>query len=462
MAFPAMSQCSPCRMPTTSRSKMDKQSLLGKSNAPGHRKFTAGAAYRNGKLYEFTSSRVTVMKGWPLMLAWQWSEHKPRWVHVRPNLRRISLKRLAREKDPDRHPPEPNGQMLLPFACSLVAGRAYRAFWRSVPAPVREMVMPFLEGRWQMLALLARCPGAEDLARNNPALAFCLASNGSFHWPKPSRPLRAARALVFRKQRRILEWLGFPGTESARQALRRVPPETMSEWFFRDLRRALWNPGLARQIGFLDRINECVLSVLMAPAGGPTAAFALLEEIAHDPHSDWSSEIARGMEDIGRLCEELHRPLPRLSSIARVVEVHAELTGGLNGRLGEDDANNKGPLPPPPLPGKEGEIEPLVSRQELVAEGRLQHHCVGSYSSAVRSGRIYVYRMLKPERATLAIALGSAGWVLREIHGFQNSGVRPESMKAVLDWLMDQQPPDMAAQVLSATQNVNWADDPPF
>ena len=59
--------------------------------------FHSGAAYRNGKLYEFTRDCVIVMKGWPEMRAWQWTgEYARPWRHVRPRLKRISLRGLSR------------------------------------------------------------------------------------------------------------------------------------------------------------------------------------------------------------------------------------------------------------------------------------------------------------------------------------------------------------------------------
>ena len=401
---------------------------------PREHKFEVGAAYRNGKLYEFSLNDVTVMKGWPLMLAWKWSAHNPQWVHVRPRLKRISMRGLSREIDPDSHPPELGGQMLFPFAYSYVGRRAYRAFWWAVPDSVRTAVMPFRDHRWHMLSLLARCPGAEDLVASNPALAFCLASNWAFHRPVSSHPLRAARSLVYKKQRQILEWLGFPNTESARQILRRVPPEAMTVLFLQTLRGALRDPRLSRKFSFLSRINADVLSVITDPEEG-RIAFSLVEEMAHNRTSDAGPWIASRIRDIRQMSLDLHRNPPQLRSIAQVNQLHDDLVFDYNLQR-EDDG---GPLPPPPLPGKEGEIEPLETCQDLALEGRLQHHCVGSYTHAVRRGKTYVYRMLKPERATLAITFGHRGWSLWDLRGHRNAEVQPESLKAALDWLRSQQ-----------------------
>ncbi len=396
------------------------------------RSFHSGAAYRNGKLYEFSGHCVIVMKGWPEMRAWQWTGIYARpWRHVRPRLKRISLRGLSRMPDPDSQPPEAGGQMLFPFAYSHVARNAYRAFWWAVPEAYRGLVMPFRDRRWHMLSLLARCPGAGDLAVGNPALAFCLASNWAFHWPVPTHPLRAARSLVYKKQRRILEWLGFPATESVRQIIRRVPPESMTVEFLLSLREALHHPECLRPLSFMGRITEDVFEIATNPGIATSVSFPLLEEMSLEPRPDKSPGYARRIRDVHGMSEVLHRKMPRLHSLAQLNQLHDEWVWRMNLRT----AANEDPFPPPPLPGKDGEIEPLVSGHDLAMEGREQQHCVAGYAHAVLQGETYIYRMLKPERATLAIVWGSTGWLLGEIRGVRNAPVRPESLCAAWNWL---------------------------
>lgn len=421
--------------------------------------FKSGAAYRNGKLYEFTRDCVIVMKGWPEMRAWQWTgEYARPWRHVRPRLKRISLRGLSRMPDPDSHPPEPNGQMLFPFAYSHVARNAYRAFWWAVPETYRELVMPFRDRRWHMLALLARCLGADDLVVSNPALAFCLASNWAFHKPAVQQPLRAARSLVYKKQRRILEWLGFPGTEAMRQLLWRIPRESMTVEFLTSLCNAIQSPEVSRRLSFMGRITQDVFRLIATPEITPYVAFSLLEEVSQVRVPDAGPMMAFRIQDMLQMSAELRRKLPRLRSIAQVDQLHEDLVFDFNLRR-EDDG---GPLPPPPLPGKEGEIEPLATCRELAHEGRLQRHCVGSYAHSVRRGQTYVYRMLKPERATLAIMQDSRGWTLREIRGFRNADVQPETYQAAVDWLHSPQFPGRADPVLAVAGDFAGHDDLPF
>ena len=419
--------------------------------------FKSGAAYRNGKLYEFSGHCVIVMKGWPVMRAWQWTgEYARPWRHVRPRLKRISMRGLSRMPDPDSHPPEPNGQMLFPFAYSFVARNAYRAFWWAVPEAYRELVMPFRDRRWHMLAMLARCPGADDLVAGNPALAFCLASNWAFHKPAVQQPLRAARSLVYKKQRRILEWLGFPGTEAMRQILRRIPRESMTVEFLASLCNAIQSPEVSRRLSFMGRITQDVFRLIATPEITPYVAFSLLEEVSQVRVPDAGPMMAFRIQDMLQMSAELQRKLPRLRSIPQVNQLHEDLIFDFN--LKREDTGE--PLPPPPLPGKEGEIEPLETCQELAIEGRLQQHCVGSYAHSVRRGQTYVYRMLKPERATLAIMQNSRGWTLREIRGYRNADVQPETCQAAVDWLYSSQRLDMQGQ--DFTPALALADDLPF
>lgn len=421
--------------------------------------FKSGAAYRNGKLYEFTRDCVIVMQGWPEMRAWQWTgEYARPWRHVRPRLHRISLREIGSMGNPDLHLPEPGGQMLFPFAYSYTGIRAYRAFWWAVPEAYRELVMPFRDRRWHMLALLSRCPGAEDLVVGNPALAFCLASNWAFHKPAVRQPLRAARSLIYQKQRRIQQWLGFPGTESTRQILRRIPPESMTVDFMAILRVAIQSPEWSRPLSFMGRITEDVFRIITTPELSASVSFSLLEELSQEERPDKYPGKASQIEDIRRMGDALRRKVPRLRSIAQMNQVHDELVFN----LGLKKVASAGALPPPPFPGVDGMIEPLVTCQELAIEGREQHHCVACYADAVCSGEVYIYRILRPERATLAIMNRRTAWHLGEIRGYRNADVKPETYQAAMDWLNSHQSEDLPSPVQAVAGNCGGPDDLPF
>ena len=51
-------------------------------------------------------------------------------------------------------------------------------FLKSIPEEVLAAVAPYSSRHWHLPNLIARCPGALDLVRATPALAFALASLG--------------------------------------------------------------------------------------------------------------------------------------------------------------------------------------------------------------------------------------------------------------------------------------------
>jgi hypothetical protein len=64
---------------------------------------------------------------------------------------------------------------------------------------------------------------------------------------------------------------------------------------------------------------------------------------------------------------------------------------------------------PPPLPdiARPGmQIRAIRNRQELVCESEMMHHCAGrtqSYTRRVIARELYFYRMIEPERLTIAV-----------------------------------------------------------
>ena len=94
-----------------------------------------------------------------------------------------------------------------------------------------------------------------------------------------------------------------------------------------------------------------------------------------------------------------------------------------------------GPIFVPPLEGTPT-IQPILSESELAQEGMEQNHCVASRLKPVREGKVFIYRVIAPERATVAIVRGPSGqWVIQEIRLRFNQEASPSTLKNVNDWL---------------------------
>jgi hypothetical protein len=96
------------------------------------------------------------------------------------------------------------------------------------------------------------------------------------------------------------------------------------------------------------------------------------------------------------------------------------------------------PFPPPPVPGN-ADIQPLTSAAMLREEGQTMRHCVGDgeYAGAVRKGKCYIYKVLRPVRATLEIRpISLEQWEAHQIKGYSNAEVSPDTVQAVRAWLV--------------------------
>jgi hypothetical protein len=91
-------------------------------------------------------------------------------------------------------------------------------------------------------------------------------------------------------------------------------------------------------------------------------------------------------------------------------------------------------LPDPPLPGSE-DIQPLTHLDEFLDEGRSMHNCVASYVPQVAAYRTFVYRVLRPERATLAIRFTHGRWSISELLADRNRPVQPATKRKVQGWI---------------------------
>ncbi len=162
------------------------------------------------------------------------------------------------------------------------------------------------------------------------------------------------------------------------------------------------------------------------------------------------------------------RPVPTFRSIEQVEQQHAEVYAEYaayqqrqeqlreqrrqadqrerrrradNARLQQNlartnaESHRHKPFPPPPLPGT-ASILPLTRGLDLQFEAQEQNNCVASYDWKVQRGGFYIYRIMAPERATLAIFKASDGcWQRSELKGPNNRKVKRSTVNAVDSWL---------------------------
>lgn len=420
------------------------------AETPHYRFSRHGVAFKNGKFYLFDEEWMLVFKPWPDPRAWI-KDLTRGWRASRMRADRVFSSYLA-NVEYDKVPELPAGLYDFPGAgnmeealvqCSLFpdefpdpdelaeAERRREArvnmigyddyerrlvvnrFLSPIPEVVRTELRRYAERRWHLLALFARCPGALDLSRSNPALLFALASNWAFRKPAVKQPVRSARILINRKQRLIQKWLGFPATESIRRLLAKITPDALTVGRLLWLQEHLPDPACLALLRHLPRINDTVLRLVTSRRVRPHLTPRLLLDlcvIEHGPNDVHYHSPTTLLYDTLRMCEAVN--WERCPVLFRSLEALDVLHRELGWRIGWVLLMKKGTeykrLPPPPFPGTEW-IRPLKTVEAIAREGWEQHHCAASYVSLVAGGHQYLYRVLQPLRGTLSVIRKKGG-----------------------------------------------------
>lgn len=337
---------------------------------------------------------------------------------------------------------------------------AFAAFREELPPAMATVVEPFVSHQWALMLLLHEDPSAMDLATGNPVLAYCLANSDQF------RGTHAAAAAVQsvwysgRRQRAILEWLGFPGTESMARMMRKIPPGDASLFLLRCLRNALVSdPELMAVLGHLGRINSAAMDLVANGRLRPLVTPRLLHEVSEQDLDNGEPSCGDLILNSLTMLREFQprRSIGPFSSIEQIRRCHEateaeyrlhrlrieqEEPAGPAGRVARGQRRRRravrqppSPLPAPPIPGTD-DIVPITTVAELVAEGREQCNCVASYERWIRQGTLYVYRVLAPERATVSLVRGFDGcWRRSELRAKNNRKVHAGTTVCVNAWV---------------------------
>jgi len=92
------------------------------------------------------------------------------------------------------------------------------------------------------------------------------------------------------------------------------------------------------------------------------------------------------------------------------------------------------PFPMPPIPGND-DICPILNSDDLLAEGKLMHHCVGGYVNMIKHRKCYIYRVMHPQRATLEIKGTGKSARIGQLKLVCNQAPSHETFLAVSEWI---------------------------
>lgn len=327
---------------------------------------------------------------------------------------------------------------LLQAAQQLTACEPLARFVQRIPTDIRDAVQPYYYRQAILLRWLARSAAARELFAHSPQLCWLLICH-SFDADWSQSEIAAA---LTRPRAHILQAVTGHGSNALVKALARIQLNKGDSREYHALYHCLARPEQIKP--FLCWPTISILALFAS------RRYPLLQK-SHwlknrllntaDSYNRLHIEIRpqyRYWEDALNVAQLLdigdaQIALERCTDFAAVKALHDRWTDRMNQRsyLVFD---GKTLFPPPPVAGSQ-DIFPILSMEDLQEEGRLMHHCVASYAHRVMTGECYIYRMLRPERATIEVLNVSPEPRLTQISLAYNRTPQPHTRLVAQAWL---------------------------
>jgi hypothetical protein len=383
----------------------------------------SGAAFcfKEGKLLIFDEETVCVIESWPSLKALR-KENRGRWEAYEPIFPLV----FAADADPLIQEAD---QVPETFQLAYQRRASFRAFRSSLQVEVAAACEGIPARQWMMLRLMQNSKAATELSSSNRALAFALSHPWFFRERYSTH--EGAAIVAKRRKKEIADWLGFPPTDATANMLSKLASGSITVQTLKKLRSMSASPAASKMLLHLKRINAGVVAMLSDPALGSALSMNLLGEVGESSAEDVEPQAARLLSQILTMSEALDRGEPRPGSLEKLEALHFEISTAYLKKYPPGD----GPLPKPPLADSQT-IKAIRSIGELVAEGREQNHCAATYVESIRAGRVFIYKLLQPERATLSIVRSPSGeWALQQLRGHSNAPVKTATLAHVKKWI---------------------------
>lgn len=428
-----------------------------------------GIAFKDGKLCVFSKCRVSVLKGWPEMAAWTRSNNRPKWQRFRPAID-IAKQQIGSTRSQHRSPltmrwwPQrveeaawriPPDQLaeaqeaMAPDRADEYEEDGWCRFYRrriaaekqiisdfiaTIPKQVRDVVARFPSRHWHLLSMVARCDSTLQFLQENPGLGVAMASCWVFSNAKSGQAMRWIRRMAPRRRRDIVAALGFPKSEAAVRVLAKLKPDSCSVSNILLLRDFLEAPDFKKLLAHAPLIDNTLLTLMSFAPLQTAITRRFVSHVALEENSATCREMLPGMLwDYLRMLKLLGiKEGRRFQTVDSLVVAHDLLARRVLEKVHTDRKDIK--FPEPPVRGCDG-ITPICNVAELCEEARVQRNCVASLAWDVAARSLFVYRMHKPERATIALRHEGDVWTLSEVSAACNQPVSSQALMAIGDWL---------------------------
>ena len=303
-----------------------------------------------------------------------------------------------------------------------------------IPASALTYVASFDFGQLEALRLLQVAPQAGDLIPTNPLLLWLVA----WTMAEQSTPPDDAREIASWKRRDLVEWCGGINSKTCVRMLEKFDPPTSTFWI----------DHLRRQIADADTIAlsaqratpfTATYLVRQQPELRELAAFrAELNDATKTLGPDRVPGLLRDARRIAELLEtSAEQSISDCPNAESLQTLHDRLLTDLyaiNPPKLRELSRRSASFGRSPVRGTP-DIEPIKSTLELLAEGQLMGHCCGMYADQVLDKEIYFYRLLRPQRATLQVAVSKGYACLSELKLRYNEEPSDQTYEFTRAWL---------------------------
>jgi hypothetical protein len=309
------------------------------------------------------------------------------------------------------------------------------AFVGQIPEVARDLVRHHVFGQLLVLQLLALHHEIADLADSNVNLLWLLVLAAYEGRLPPSSFVSLCR----RKQVDVVAELTGRGAKAHVKFLRKVQLADGSLSEARTIQSALFEPRILESVRHLPAIPVRLLSLLTryprlaSDAFIPLIAAKLAEPEGDDPDKLFS--LHQRLTGLGRVATTLRVEQVREALAGPVVaEVLREARPAARASTRDiPELALEETFPSPPLPGS-SDIVPITTFSALREEAETQRNCVLGYAGSVRNREAYLYRVLRPERATVEVTCQDGVWALGQVKLARNVEPGRKTVLLVKRW----------------------------
>ena len=303
-----------------------------------------------------------------------------------------------------------------------------------IPSETLRLVRSFPDRHFALLQFLYEYPNAMEMMQTNPALASMLASFRFWCIKNNVVPPDNPHALAHRRRLDILKSLGFREAEpSLVRLLGKILPWACCSTYISGLIDNAKRQGQTKVLRHLPRLNLGGMALasdrrLLERIGKPVL-HEVVNDVQEDIHANtalklraWIDTETKYFQTLPRLCFQT------LASLDKMIFRNMYL-------VSPDALENIAYiLPRAPLP-EHPDIVALRESGEVFWEGCVQCNCLFSRLPELLSGKLFAYRVLSPERATLTVRKHKGQWKIDALEAARNNPVAGQTMDVVRTWL---------------------------